>query len=94
MNVICIHRVPYKKPCGACGRDGEHGISDGVREIAREMICERILIKRSYDDARILMKLTTMSGISCLTGLSMKTLRKMQKEIEGELCRNDIATPR
>ena len=69
---------------------GDHGVSDHSKEIAREMLIERTLIKHSYDEAKVLMKLTTMQSIAELTGVSPTTLRKMQKEIEGELCKSGI----
>ena len=92
MNVFCIHRVPFNKPCGFCGRVGEHGVSDHVREIAMEMLTERLYIKRSYEDAKVLMKLTTIAGIAALTGLSEKTVRKMERDLKGELCVQDTST--
>lgn len=90
MNVVCIHRVSYDKPCEFCGRGGSQ---DCMTEIAYEMLWERLHIKRSYDDARILMKLTKISDISEMTGISTSKLRKMQKELEGELCKQDTSIP-
>lgn len=92
MNVICIHRVPFKKPCEACGRDGVNGISDEVRSIAEEMVCERLMIERSYEDVKALRRLTTIEGISLLTGLSEGTIRKIEKRLREKLWRQDTFT--
>lgn len=92
MNVFCIHSLPFNKPCELCGRNGENGVSDQIFEIALEMLVERVRIKRNYEDAKILMKMTTLDTISKLTGLSAGKLRKMQRQIEGELCKPETST--
>ena len=94
MNVFCIHSVPFNKPCDLCGREGENGVSDFMADIAIDMLWERLLVKRSYEDAKILMKMTTIKTISQLTGISESKLRKMQKKIEGEKCRPETCTQR
>lgn len=92
MNVYCIHSVPFDKSCDLCDRTIESGSEITADEIALEMLWEKILIKRSYEDAKILMKLTTLKTISALTGVPQYRLRKMQRHLEGGLCKSEMST--
>ena len=90
--VVCIHSVSLNEPCLPCGRMDSGDIDDCIARVAMEMIWERVKIKRSYEDAKILMKMTRLDSISELTGVPVKKLREMQKIIEGELCKPETST--
>lgn len=82
MNVRCIHRLPYSKPCFKCGRVGASGISDHSRNEAIELLKERQYLKRQLQDIKILLSCYTIAQISELTGISESTLRRLERRGE------------